>query len=358
MAQERLQKLLARAGIASRRAAEQLIVEGRVSVDGKVVRELGVRADGRRQRVEVDGRKIVSESLVYLILNKPRGVMCTLDDPEGRKTIKELVRNAGARVVPVGRLDYHTSGALLLTNDGDFALELQHPRGKVPKEYVAKVRGVLDESKLARFAESIEIDGRRTQPADVRLLRVEGDKTWISIILREGKNRQVRRLGDEAGHPVLRLSRLSHAGITTEGLRPGEWRPLSKDELVTLKKTYGVPKRVHAPAPPPERTARDRHERPERPERRQKPERTRRPERSTGEGYPRADRPVADRPARGDRSAFSRGGARSAESREQRTGGKAKPKPKTSGRRENQASASVASRGGGRAPSARRGTSR
>lgn len=358
MAQERLQKLLARAGIASRRAAEQLIVEGRVSVDGKVVRELGARADGRRQRVEVDGRKIVSESLVYLILNKPRGVMCTLDDPEGRKTIKELVRNAGARVVPVGRLDYHTSGALLLTNDGDFALELQHPRGKVPKEYVAKVRGVLDESKLARFAESIEIDGRRTQPADVRLLRVEGDKTWISIILREGKNRQVRRLGDEAGHPVLRLSRLSHAGITTEGLRPGEWRPLSKDELVTLKKTYGVPKRVHAPAPPPERTARDRHERPERPERRQKPERAKRPERSTSEGFSRTDRSVADRPARGERPAFSRGGARAPESREQRAAAKAKPRPATGARRENQAGASVASRGGARAPSARRGTSR
>lgn len=362
MAQERLQKLLARAGIASRRAAEELIVEGRVSVDGKIVRELGARADGRRQRVEVDGRKIVSESLVYLILNKPRGVMCTLSDPEGRKTIKELVRGAGARVVPVGRLDYHTSGALLLTNDGDFALELQHPRGKVPKEYVAKVRGVLDEKKLARFAESIEIDGRRTQPADVRLLRLEGDKTWISIILREGKNRQVRRLGDEAGHPVLRLSRLSHAGITTEGLRPGEWRPLSKDELTTLKKTYGVPKRVHAPAPPPERTARDprpERKRPERPQRsdRLRPERPQRPERP---GFQHA--PAGAKKARPSGSsfgdAFPRNGAERADVRAFRPAGKTKTKPEIGGRRVEHPKASAASRGGGPRPSGRRGTSR
>ena len=259
MSEERLQKLLARAGISSRRAAEELIVKGRVSVDGKIIRELGVRADARRQRVEVDGRRIVAEPLVYYILNKPRGVMCTLSDPEGRETIKDLIRGIGARVVPVGRLDYHTSGALLLTNDGEFALKLQHPRGMVPKEYVAKVRGVLNEESVARFAQSIEIDGRRTQPADVRILRLEGDKTWLSITLREGKNRQVRRLGDESGFPVLRLSRLSQAGITTEGLRPGQWRALSRDELTDLKKTYGVPHRVRSPEPiddrPPARRA-------------------------------------------------------------------------------------------------------
>src|SRR5688500_9192290 len=212
MSEERLQKVLARAGISSRRSAEELILKGRVSVDGKIVRELGVRADSRHQRVEVDGRRIVAEPFVYLILNKPRGVMCTLSDPEGRETIADLIRGVGSRVVPVGRLDYHTSGALLLTNDGDFALKLQHPSGMVPKEYVAKVRGVLNEDSIERFSRSIEIDGRRTQPADVRLLRVEGDKTWLSITLHEGKNRQVRRLGEDAGFPVLRLSRLAQAG--------------------------------------------------------------------------------------------------------------------------------------------------
>jgi 23S rRNA pseudouridine2605 synthase len=169
--------------------------------------------------------------------------VCTLSDPEARETIKDLLKNVGTRVVPVGRLDFHTSGALLLTNDGEFAMKLAHPSGKVPKEYVAKVRGVLNETTLERFAKSIEIDGRRTQPADVQILRVEGDKTWITITLREGKNRQVRRLGDEAGFPVLRLSRLSHAGITTEGLRPGQWRALTRDELIDLKQAYGVPRR-------------------------------------------------------------------------------------------------------------------
>ncbi|MFO7178389.1 MAG: pseudouridine synthase [Pseudomonadota bacterium] len=253
MAEERLQKLLARAGIASRRAAERLILAGRVSVDGRIVRELGVRADPRRARVEVDGRRIVPEPLVYLVLNKPRGVVSTLSDPEGRTTVRDLLRDVGVRVVPVGRLDYHTSGALLFTNDGEFASRLQHPRGGVPKEYVAKVRGVVDEAGLARLQQSITIEGRATRPAEVRILRVEDSKTWLAITLREGRNRQVRRLGEAAGYPVLRLSRTAHAGITTEGLRPGQWRYLTRDELVALKKAYGVPQRVRsATIPEPE----------------------------------------------------------------------------------------------------------
>src|SRR5262245_19100257 len=170
MSDERLQKVLARAGVASRRAAEELIRDGRVKVDGRVVRELGVRVDPRRTRVDVDGRRIVAEPLVYVVLHKPRGVMCTLSDPEGRKTIADLLRGISVRLVPVGRLDYHTSGALLCTNDGEFAGRLLHPRGGVPKDYVAKVRGVLDEEALERWRESIEIEGRATQPAEVRLL--------------------------------------------------------------------------------------------------------------------------------------------------------------------------------------------
>ncbi|MGC4092049.1 MAG: pseudouridine synthase [Polyangiaceae bacterium] len=249
MAEERLQKILARAGVASRRAAEALIVQGRVKVDGRVVSELGVKVDPRRARVDLDGKRLVAEPLVYVILHKPRGVMCTLSDPEGRETVIDLLKGVGVRVVPVGRLDFHTSGALLCTNDGDFAGKLLHPSGGVPKEYVAKVHGLLDEESLATWSQSIEIDGRATRPADVRLLRHEGDKSWISIVLHEGRNRQVRRLGEATGFPVLRLARVAHAGVTTEGLRPGQWRHLTRDELIDLKKAYGVPRSVHSADP-------------------------------------------------------------------------------------------------------------
>jgi len=245
---ERLQKVLARAGVASRRAGEALIQAGRVRVDGRVVRELGVRV-GSNARVELDGRRIVAEPLVYVILHKPRAVVCTLSDPEGRPTVADHLRAVGARVVPVGRLDFHTSGALLCTNDGELLSRLAHPRYHVPKEYVAKVQGVVDEAGLARLADKIVIDGRATHPAEVRLLRVEGDKTWLAVRLREGRNRQVRRLGEHAGLPVLRLVRVSHAGITTEGLRPGEWRYLGVEELTELQREFGVPRRVRPPPP-------------------------------------------------------------------------------------------------------------
>ncbi len=252
---ERLQKVLARAGLASRRAAEELIQKGRVRVDGQIVTELGVRV-GSKARIEVDGKRIMAEALVYVVLHKPRSVMCTLSDPQGRPTIAELVRGVGARVVPVGRLDYHTSGALLMSNDGEFSSVLAHPRHHVPKVYVAKVKGIVDDRALARLRQSIDIDGEITKPADVRLLRVEGDKSWLRVVLQEGKNRQVRRLGEAAGFPVMRLVRAEHAGIGTEGLRPGMWRHLTADELADLKKAYGVPRKVHTPgveAVPPKR---------------------------------------------------------------------------------------------------------
>lgn len=253
---ERLQKLLARAGISSRRKAEELIVRGRVSVDGRIVSELGTRADPRKSRIEVDGKRIVAEDLVYGVLHKPRGTVCTLSDPEGRPTIAELLRDVGARVVPVGRLDYHTSGVLLFTNDGDFASALQHAKTGAPKVYVAKVHGNVDERVLARFKESIVIDGRPTRPAEARILRHEGDKCWLEFSLKEGKNRQIRRLGEHAASPILRLVRTEQAGITIEGLRPGNWRFLTVDELAKLKKQYGVPKRVRRPPNPVERKER------------------------------------------------------------------------------------------------------
>jgi 23S rRNA pseudouridine2605 synthase len=252
MTTERLQKILARAGIASRRAAEELIVAGRVKVDGHVVTELGSRADPRRSNVEVDGRRIMAEPLVYIALHKPKNVMCTLRDPEGRPTVIDYVKNIGLRLVPVGRLDFHTSGVLLLTNDGDFAEGLMHPRRRVPKVYVAKVQGELDDRAIERWRRSIVIDGRATQPAEVKRLRTVEGKTWIEVTLREGRNRQVRRLGEASGAAVVRLARVAYAGITVEGLRPGQWRHLGVDEMVDLKRAYGVPKRVR-PAELPER---------------------------------------------------------------------------------------------------------
>src|SRR6186713_3535712 len=152
---ERLQKVLAQAGLASRRAAEEIILAGRVRVDGKIVRELGTQVDPRTSRVEVDGNKIVAEKQIYIVLHKPRGVVCTLSDPEGRPTIAELIKDVGARVVPVGRLDFHTSGALICTNDGELASHLMHPRHHARKEYVAKVGGVVNDQTLEKFRERI-----------------------------------------------------------------------------------------------------------------------------------------------------------------------------------------------------------
>jgi 23S rRNA pseudouridine2605 synthase len=249
----RLQKVLARAGVASRRAAERLIAAGRVRVDGRVARELGVRVDPRNSRIEVDGKRIIAEPLIYIVLNKPRGVVCTLSDPEGRPTVAELLRGAGARVLPVGRLDFNTGGALLCTNDGEFANRVAHPRHHAPKEYLVKVGGVVDERSLAAVGESIAIDGRATKPADVKLVRVEGDKSWLAVRLEEGRNRQVRRLAEHAGLVVMRLVRTSHAGITVEGVRPGRFRHLTVDELTELRDVYGVPKRIPRPPPVDER---------------------------------------------------------------------------------------------------------
>jgi 23S rRNA pseudouridine2605 synthase len=253
MALERLQKVLAQAGLAARRKTEILITDGRVRVDGVVVTTLGTKVDPRKQRIEVDGRRVFAEHVCYGILHKPRGMVTTASDPEGRPTALDLLRDVGVRVVPVGRLDFNTSGALLFTNDGDFANVLSHARGNVPKVYAAKVQTRVEPGDLGPWMESIEIDGKMTRPAEVRILRQEADKTWIQVTLREGKNHQVRRLGEHAGAEVVRLSRLSHAGIGTEGLRPGQWRMLTLDELKALKQQYGVPEKVRAPAPLPPR---------------------------------------------------------------------------------------------------------
>ncbi|MCG8554845.1 MAG: rRNA pseudouridine synthase [Proteobacteria bacterium] len=244
MAAERLQKLLARAGVASRRACEDLVVAGRVRVNGRVVRELGAKADLQSDRVELDGRRLTAGKPIYYVLNKPRAVVATLDDPEGRESIADLLRGIRERVFPVGRLDYHTSGALLLTNDGELAQALLHPRRAVPKTYVAKVRGAVDERTLALLSNGIVLDdGYKTRKADVYVLREERDSTWLQLTLREGKNRQIHRMVEAAGQRVVRLSRTEFAGITVEGLRPGQHRPLSGKELDRLKRDYLNPSR-------------------------------------------------------------------------------------------------------------------
>jgi 23S rRNA pseudouridine2605 synthase len=257
VSEDRLQKYLSRAGISSRRHAEELILAGRVRVGGKLVTELGTKVDSTRARVEVDGRLVLSQPFVYILLHKPRGYVTTLRDPEGRPTVVSLVANLKIRVVPVGRLDFATSGVLLLTNDGDFNVKLQHPSHGAQKVYHAKVRGLVDQGRLERWRQSIDIQGKSTRPADVRVLQLEDDKTWLSIAINEGKNRQIRRLGDQAGNPVLRLIRMEYAGLTVSGLRPGQWRHLTRQELLDLKQRFGVPRRVaHAPPAEPAPTRR------------------------------------------------------------------------------------------------------
>ena len=241
---DRLQKILARGGYASRRAAERIIAEGRVRVNGRVVTELGSKADPYKDKVEVNGVRVVAERAVYVVLHKPRGVVTTMSDPEGRPSIREILAPIGARVYPVGRLDFATSGVLLATNDGDFAEGMMHPKKAVPKTYVVKVAGVMQTRDLDRWREGIRLEDGVTLAAKVSFLRHEADKTWFELTIREGRNQQIRRMGEATGFTVMRLARLSFAGITAEGLRPGAWRFLAPDELKTLKKEYGVPKRI------------------------------------------------------------------------------------------------------------------
>lgn len=239
MTEERLQKILARAGVSSRRAAERLIVDGLVRVNGNVVSELGARADARRDRIEVDGQLIGREPLVYFVVNKPRTMVTTLRDPEGRPSLSELLGSISERVYPVGRLDFHTSGALLVTNDGDLAQALLHPSREVPKTYVAKLSGAASDRLIHALRSGVTLeDGYRTQPAQVTHLRDEDGKAWLEISITEGKNRQIHRMVEAAGGRVMRLSRLSFAGITSEGLRPGQLRPLDDSEVYLLYRTY------------------------------------------------------------------------------------------------------------------------
>lgn len=233
---ERIQKVIAQAGIASRREAERMILGGRVTVNGKVVDELGRKADPDKDHIKVDGRLITRpESKAYVILYKPRGYVTTTSDPEGRPTIMELLEKVKGRVFPVGRLDYDTEGLILCTNDGDLAHRLQHPRHEVPKTYFAKVEGVPTPDEIARLRKGVKLEDGMTAPAKVKLIRKAEANSWLEIIIHEGRNRQVKRMCETIGHPVIKLKREGFAFLTLGNLRPGEFRHLTAEEIKKLK---------------------------------------------------------------------------------------------------------------------------
>ena len=233
--QERLQKIIAAAGITSRRKAEELIVQGLVTVNGHTVTELGSKADPGRDHIKVNGKLLrPARQHVYLLLDKPPGYVSTLRDPQGRPTVIDLLRGVKERVYPVGRLDYSSSGLMLLTNDGELAHKLMSRDSAVPRTYHVKLEGRPEADALAKLEKGIVLDGRSTAPARIRLL-AERDKPWYEITLVEGRYHQVRRMFERVGQPVVKLRRVRMAFLTDEGLRPGRFRPLTPGEVERLK---------------------------------------------------------------------------------------------------------------------------
>ena len=228
---ERLQKILSQAGVASRRASERLMLEGRVTVNGVAVRELGTKADPAHDDIRVDGRRIRRQTRRrYLLLNKPRGYVTTRSDPQRRPTVIDLLAGVTEYVYPVGRLDFDSEGLLMLTNDGELAARLTHPRHGLARVYEARVGGVPDMGDVARLARGILIDGRRTRPASVRMVG-----NTLTITVREGRNRQVRKMCEAIGHPVTRLTRVAIGPIRDPRLKVGQWRELTAEEVRRLR---------------------------------------------------------------------------------------------------------------------------
>ena len=231
----RLQKFLADAGIASRREGERLIQAGRVEVNGRVVTALGVRVEPERDQVRVDGRRVRSvERRAYYLLNKPKGTITSVSDPEGRPTVVELLQGVRERVFPVGRLDWSSEGLLILTNDGDLAYRLTHPANHVAKVYRVKVKGSVEEDDLRALRRGLILDGRRTLPA--RVERISGQaNSWLEVTLYEGRKNQIRRMLDRLGHRVQKLKRIAIGPIRDRALKPGEWRRMTTDEIRRLR---------------------------------------------------------------------------------------------------------------------------
>jgi pseudouridine synthase len=248
----RLQKILSRAGLASRREAERLIEEGRVTVNGRVA-QLGDRADPARDAIKLNGRRLSSRapSRQYYLLHKPRGVVTTLKDPEGRPTVADLLERAGIRrrIYPVGRLDYDAEGLILVTNDGDLAQAVLHPSGGVAKVYHVKVRGLPGPQALDRLRQGVPLGrGIRTRPAGIKIIR-PGSNPWVAIVLHEGRPNQIKRMLESVGHRVLRLKRVSIGPLRLIGLRPGEVRPIRPGELRRLRQALGQIAGPPAPGP-------------------------------------------------------------------------------------------------------------
>jgi 23S rRNA pseudouridine2605 synthase len=234
---ERIQKILSQAGVASRRASEQLMLEGRVTVNGETIRELGTKADPAADDIRVDGRRIrIPERHIYLLLNKPRGYMTTRSDPQKRPTVIDLLKGVREYIYPVGRLDYDSEGLLILTNDGDLAARLTHPRHGVPRVYEARVLGEPDAHDLRRLSKGVVIDGRRTEPAKVASL----GPNQLRITVHEGRNRQVRKMCEAIGHPVTELRRVSVGPIRDSKLKLGQWRELSPQEVESLRRSTRI----------------------------------------------------------------------------------------------------------------------
>jgi 23S rRNA pseudouridine2605 synthase len=250
---ERLQKIIAHAGFASRREAEAMIRQGRVTVNGRVVTELGTRADASADHVKVDGKLITrAETHRYILIYKPKEVMTTVEDPQGRRTVIDLVRGVRERIYPVGRLDYHSEGLVLLTNDGDLAFKVSHPKHGSVKTYHVKVRGVPEERLIEKLERGITIEGKRTLPTEIERMKTTGKNeeegnSWFEVKLREGRTQQIRKMFQAVGHPVSKLKRVAIGPIADPKLTPGVWRELTKQEvkmLATMKDLKPAKRRV------------------------------------------------------------------------------------------------------------------
>ena len=232
----RLQKLIAGTGLASRRKAEELITSGRVTINGSVVKELGTKVDPDRDHVKVDGKHLrAAQPYVYLILNKPKNVMSTLDDPEGRPTVKDLLHGVTVRVFPVGRLDFDSEGLMLLTNHGDLAQALLHPRYHVPKTYLIKVKGVLDDAKIEALERGVKLEDGFTAPAKVNKVSRAESNSWLEVTIHEGRKHQVKRMVEAVGHSVIKLVRIRMGPLLLGDLAPREYRFLTDREANRLR---------------------------------------------------------------------------------------------------------------------------
>ncbi len=241
MAEMRLQRFLSQAGVAARRKAEELITAGRVKVNGQVVSELGSKVDPDVDRVQVDGQPVEREELFYVVLNKPKGCLTTMHDPAGRPTVMDYLPNLPVKVAPVGRLDFNSEGVLLLTNDGELSAALQAARTHAEKIYHVKVRGRLDDHQIDRLRRGVRLEDRtRTMPAQVDRLRSQSSHDWLVITLVEGKSRQIHRMLDAVGGAVAKIQRVSFAGITFHGLRVGDARELTHQEVAALRAMAGL----------------------------------------------------------------------------------------------------------------------